>query len=286
MLTRRQFADKENNKIPIKEEKFLIKSPLRNGFFQKISSPIRNLSRRSSQKSQTNEPLTNPATTTAKFELLTNQFSVNEKSGTGVTEALKFTIDDEKPEQTTEAAVVESIDKQQQETKPVMQGLTINTQLAAKITPSSTLTAVSTSNSASSPAQVKTTLEKQNSHPLVKQNSDQNIKSTTGLVSFAPGVRPITKRKTKHENRARKALRTITFILGAFIFCFAPWHVVSIYNSFCPNCFDSNLYHHFFYSCYFLCYLNSPINPFMYALANQQFKKTFLRILKGDWRRL
>lgn len=109
----------------------------------------------------------------------------------------------------------------------------------------------------------------------------------TGTISSRHQItsRPLT-RMVRHENRARKALRTITFILGAFIFCFAPWHVVTIFNPFCPECFESAAYHHFFYSCYFLCYLNSPINPFMYALANQQFKKTFTRILKGDFRRV
>ena len=91
------------------------------------------------------------------------------------------------------------------------------------------------------------------------------------------------KTKSKSENRARKALRTITFILGAFVLCWTPYHLMVAIIGLCgnSNCVNITLYQ----ITYWLCYLNSPINPFCYAFANVQFKRTFLRILRLDWHR-
>ncbi|XP_053973687.1 dopamine receptor 2 isoform X1 [Hylaeus volcanicus] len=90
----------------------------------------------------------------------------------------------------------------------------------------------------------------------------------------------VGRQKSRTENRARKAFRTISFILGAFVACWTPYHILALVEGFCskPPCTNEHLY---MFS-YFLCYANSPMNPFCYALANQQFKKTFTRILKGD----
>lgn len=92
---------------------------------------------------------------------------------------------------------------------------------------------------------------------------------------------PFGRQKSKSENRARKAFRTISFILGAFVICWTPYHILALVEGFCTNPPCTNEYLYMF--SYFLCYANSPMNPFCYALANQQFKKTFTRLLKGDF---
>ncbi|XP_014254442.1 muscarinic acetylcholine receptor M3 [Cimex lectularius] len=90
-----------------------------------------------------------------------------------------------------------------------------------------------------------------------------------------------SRQKSKSENRARKAFRTISFILGAFVACWTPYHILALVEGFCSNPPCTN--EHLFMFSYFLCYANSPMNPFCYALANHQFKKTFTRLLKGDF---
>ena len=126
-------------------------------------------------------------------------------------------------------------------------------------------------------------------HTESKSKHKSNTRYGSPLQTLVKSLRPHTrdqqkKIKSKSENRARKALRTISIILGAYVLCWTPYHVMVLIVGICDtswNCINLRLY----YFTYWLCYLNSPINPFCYAFANAQFKRTFLRILKFDFHR-
>uniref|UniRef100_A0AAN0N7A8 Muscrinic acethylcholine receptor-like GPCR protein n=1 Tax=Polyphagotarsonemus latus TaxID=1204166 RepID=A0AAN0N7A8_9ACAR len=84
----------------------------------------------------------------------------------------------------------------------------------------------------------------------------------------------------------RKAAKTLSAILLAFIFTWTPYNVVALLNSLLVN--KDNLEEDFipkpiWLFSYYLCYINSTVNPLCYALCNASFRRTYIRILKCKW---
>ncbi|XP_071080029.1 muscarinic acetylcholine receptor M1-like [Haliotis cracherodii] len=80
----------------------------------------------------------------------------------------------------------------------------------------------------------------------------------------------------RHERRQdQKAAKTLTAILLAFIVTWTPYNIFAVIMVFCNGCIDETLYA----IGYWLCYINSTINPLCYALCNVNFRRAFWKIL-------
>ncbi|XP_056636745.1 muscarinic acetylcholine receptor DM1 isoform X1 [Diorhabda sublineata] len=89
------------------------------------------------------------------------------------------------------------------------------------------------------------------------------------------------KKKTQEKKADKKAAKTLSAILLTFIITWTPYNILvllkpvtSTSTRLPPQVWD------FFY---FLCYINSTINPVCYALCNASFRRTYLRILQCKW---
>ncbi|XP_072167983.1 muscarinic acetylcholine receptor M2-like [Diadema setosum] len=90
------------------------------------------------------------------------------------------------------------------------------------------------------------------------------------------GFRRTRSQRGERQSRSeRKATRTLTFILGAFFITWSPYSTIVIIMAWCETCVPMPLYHF----SYYLCYINSTINPLCYAFANELFRASFHRIL-------
>ncbi|XP_010195976.2 histamine H1 receptor [Colius striatus] len=78
-----------------------------------------------------------------------------------------------------------------------------------------------------------------------------------------------------HGNRERKAAKQLGVIMAAFMLCWIPYFVLFMVIALHGHKQFSQL--HMF--TIWLGYVNSTLNPFLYPLCNQNFKKTFKKIL-------
>lgn len=72
-----------------------------------------------------------------------------------------------------------------------------------------------------------------------------------------------------------KAAKTLCIIMGCFCLCWAPFFVTNVVDPFIDYTVPEQLW----VACLWLGYINSMLNPILYAFLNKSFRRAFLIIL-------
>ncbi|XP_017798015.1 PREDICTED: muscarinic acetylcholine receptor DM1 [Habropoda laboriosa] len=109
----------------------------------------------------------------------------------------------------------------------------------------------------------------------------KNITKALGGKGTANKSANKKKKKLQEKKADRKAAKTLSAILLAFIITWTPYNILVLIKSItaCSWYIPQELWDFFYY----LCYINSTVNPVCYALCNAAFRRTYVRILKCKW---
>ncbi|CAF0938577.1 unnamed protein product [Adineta steineri] len=115
-----------------------------------------------------------------------------------------------------------------------------------------------------------------------------NLKRNSTISNIVPRANSYICRRSSSRmkqttvwNQQEKAFRQLFAIVFGFTVCFLPYFILYMVVAFCGSCVSER----FLTVTIWLGYVNSTINPFLYALSNKHFRQSFNHIFKRNRRR-
>ena len=87
-------------------------------------------------------------------------------------------------------------------------------------------------------------------------------------------------RVSHSQQREKRIFITLTYVLFSYLICWFPFYIAFDTYAWKPDLVPAGLYSFFFWS----TYVNSTLNPFIYAFTNKEFRLAFIKVLKRMFR--
>lgn len=91
-----------------------------------------------------------------------------------------------------------------------------------------------------------------------------------------------TTKKTRASSKEHRIFRTLTYVIVSYLICWFPFYVAWDIYAWLPSLVPDWLYTFFFW----MTYINSTLNPVLYAYTNKDFRKAFKVVMKCSCKRL
>ena len=114
-------------------------------------------------------------------------------------------------------------------------------------------------------------LEVQSISANVTERDKVSSTMDSGTTSIAPA--------TSNRSRDKKIFITLTYVIGSYLICWFPFYITFDTYAWAPELVPSGLYSFFFW----MTYVNSTLNPFIYAYTSKDFRSAFARVIRGAY---
>lgn len=111
---------------------------------------------------------------------------------------------------------------------------------------------------------------------MLREKSSPDRRNSRLFQHTASGVAPDSRTQRSHLSRDKKIAKSLAIIVCIFGICWAPYTLLMIIRAACSGSCVANYWYDI---TFWLLWLNSAINPFLYPLCHSSFRRAFSKIL-------